>query len=87
MLICLTKNVSFPLLEFIQQLSKLNMTYHLSEGTSAKYEAYKRKTGMTLIALQPPVPDQVLMPHTGPEIITCYGLRETGGKIAFSCLL
>ena len=28
-----------------------------------KYEAYKRKTGMTLIALQPPVPDQVFMPH------------------------
>ena len=27
------------------------------------YEAYKRKTGMTLIALQPPVPDQVFMPH------------------------
>ena len=28
-----------------------------------KYEAYKRKTGMTLIALQPLAPDQVFIPH------------------------
>ena len=28
-----------------------------------QYEAYKRKTGMTFIALQPLVPDQVVMPH------------------------
>ena len=27
------------------------------------YEAYKRKTGMTLIALQPNVPDDAYMSH------------------------
>ena len=55
-----------------------------------KYEAYKRKTGMTLIALQPLVPDKVYMPpmeamyvpfHMGYSSLICYkGLQSERPK-------
>ena len=36
---------------------------HRARTKMFEYEAYKRKTGMTLIALQPNVPDDAYMSH------------------------
>ena len=47
-----------PILEQILILPFVNELFHL-----AVYEAYKRKTGMALIAMQPNVPDDAYMSH------------------------
>ena len=58
-----------PVVEVLQRIlfNIFGIFHHLISSPCShfvmKYEACKRKTGVTLIALRPLVPDQVFMPH------------------------